>query len=186
MKLLSAAAVLAVLLAGAAPVALAQSSNPQFATYADFQSATNYTIFNALLRTTGLLDQLQNSIYNLTIFAPTDDAFQALATANQVDLIPMLAGSDMTDIFKYHFISTTTPISAISFANGQQLPTWLTEDNQALNVSFQGSGPTLNLAVVGGNPYNVVGFQNYDIGVGQGYIQGINGVLIPPKDFSYT
>jgi len=74
----------------------------------------NHTYLEAALLQEGLESELQNSSSELTIFAPTDQAFENLATALGTDINGLLALPNLADILTYHVLGTEVPSSTIT------------------------------------------------------------------------
>jgi uncharacterized surface protein with fasciclin (FAS1) repeats len=73
----------------------------------------NHTYLKAALDQEGLDAALvQNP--NVTVFAPTNDAFDALAADLNTDIAGLLALSNLSDILTYHVLTSTVPASAVS------------------------------------------------------------------------
>lgn len=73
----------------------------------------NHTTLDAALQQEGLVTVLQNSP-NITVFAPTNQAFDDLATALGTDINGLLALPNLTDVLTYHVLLSTVPSSAIN------------------------------------------------------------------------
>ncbi|MDP4683581.1 MAG: fasciclin domain-containing protein, partial [Crocinitomicaceae bacterium] len=67
-------------------------------------TSPNHTLLEAALIQEGLDVALQNPAGTLTVFAPDDAAFTALATALGTDINGLLANPDLTDILLYHVL----------------------------------------------------------------------------------
>ena len=130
----------------------------------------NFTTLLAALQAAGLDDDLSES-GTYTVFAPTDEAFEALEAANPGILATLLSDPDaLSDVLLYHVIAdavvdaetavglagTTTPM-----ANGDQLA-----------LSLSGSDLLVNFSTV----------ISPDVMASNGIIHVIDTVLIPPKD----
>ena len=74
----------------------------------------NHTLLEAALIQEGLADDLQNASATLTVFAPTDDALNALAAALGTDAAGLLALPNLDSILLYHVLGVTVPSSAVT------------------------------------------------------------------------
>jgi len=126
----------------------------------------NHTYLEAALIQEGLDVALKNNAANLTVFAPDDNAFTALATALGTTVNGLLALPNLTDILSYHVLGTTVQSSGIT--NGaivQPLSTLntlkLTKTSTGLVYVNQAQVTTANL-----NANN-------------GVVHVINGILLP-------
>lgn len=77
-------------------------------------TSPNHTYLEAALIQEGLVTALQNQSATLTVFAPDDAAFTALATALNTDINGLLALPNLDDILLYHVLGTTVPSTAIT------------------------------------------------------------------------
>ena len=80
-------------------------------------TSPNHTTLKAALIQAGLVSALQDPTATLTVFAPDNAAFDALATALGVTATQLLANPDLSNILLYHVLGTEVSSAAIS--NGQ-------------------------------------------------------------------
>jgi transforming growth factor-beta-induced protein len=88
--------------------------------------STAHTTLVAAVVEARLLPALTNPFAELTVFAPTNDAFNDLATALGTDLAGILAHPQLTDILLYHVIgsevlSTELTNGPVATLNGQNV-----------------------------------------------------------------
>ena len=74
----------------------------------------NHTSLKAALEQEGLDVALKNPTATLTVFAPTNAAFDALASALGTNLSGLLANPELTNILLYHVLGATVPSSAVT------------------------------------------------------------------------
>jgi len=74
----------------------------------------NHTYLEAALLQENLAVALQNPSATLTVFAPDDAAFTALAAALGTDINGLLALPNLDDILLYHVLGTTVPSTAVT------------------------------------------------------------------------
>jgi uncharacterized surface protein with fasciclin (FAS1) repeats len=101
----------------------------------------------------------------LTLFAPTDAAFEALATALAVEVTDLLALPNLGEILQYHVVAGAALSTDLS--DGQEVATLLGE---TLTVTITADGVFINDAQV------VVA----DILTDNGVVHVIDAVLLPP------
>ena len=77
-------------------------------------TSPNHTYLEAALQQENLDVVLQNANSTLTVFAPTDAAFTALATALNTDINGLLALPNLSDILSYHVLATSANASSIT------------------------------------------------------------------------
>jgi uncharacterized surface protein with fasciclin (FAS1) repeats len=83
-------------------------------------SDDRFTILGTLLRTTGLLTQLQQG-KSLTLFAPTDEAFRALPDQVLAALMQPENLGQLTNLLKYHLIQGRVTSQELSSGNIESL-----------------------------------------------------------------
>lgn len=139
----------------------------------------NFTLLEAAVVKAGYATLLANTP-NLTVFAPTDDAFRQLDLDGNgtPDLdteakINALSGASLDllkSVLNYHVLASRVPGSAITAA-GVQANTYATT----------GSGPALFAKLVNGKVYiNGVEVVSPDVAASNGIIHVVNKVLLPP------
>ncbi|MFN7325805.1 MAG: fasciclin domain-containing protein [Chitinophagales bacterium] len=73
-----------------------------------------HTALAAALQQEGLVGALQDPSATLTVFAPTNEAFDNLAAALGTDINGLLALPNLSDILLYHVLGATVPSSAVT------------------------------------------------------------------------
>jgi uncharacterized surface protein with fasciclin (FAS1) repeats len=139
----------------------------------------NFTLLEAAVIKAGYADLLANTP-NLTVFAPTDDAFRQLDVTGDgnPDLdteakINALTGAGidlLKSVLNYHVIASRVPGSAITAA-GVEASTYATT----------GTGPKVFGKLVGSKVFiNGVEVVSPDVSASNGIIHVVNKVLVPP------
>ncbi len=105
-----------------------------------------------------------------TVFAPTDDAFEALPAGLLEDLLADPSGF-LTDILLYHVVGANAQSGDLS--NGQMVTTLLGED---VTVTINDSGVFINGAQV----------TTADVHASNGVVHVIDAVLVPSYDIQIT
>jgi transforming growth factor-beta-induced protein len=126
----------------------------------------NHTYLEAALLQENLAGALQNPSATLTVFAPDDAAFTALATALGTDINGLLALPNLDDILLYHVLGTTVPSTAVT--------------NGAI-VSPLSPTNTLKLTLTGtGNVFvNHAQVTTANLNASNGTVHVTNAVLLP-------
>ncbi|KAF5029006.1 fasciclin domain-containing protein [Methanosarcina mazei] len=124
--------------------------------------AAGYTTFASLVRDAGLEDTLNEGTY--TVFAPTDEAFDALPEGTLEDLLA--DEQALTDVLTYHVVEGEYMASDLE--DGQTLTT---VQSATLPVSIADDEVTIGTATV----------VEPDIVASNGVVHGIDAVLIPPE-----
>jgi len=106
-----------------------------------------------------------------TVFAPSNAAFEAYLTANNLTTNELLASEDLASILQFHVVPDVAAQSS-SLTNGQTVPTVLGPD---LTISVDGSTVTVS----GGT--NTATVTTPDVAAGQAIVHIIDAVLIPPS-----
>lgn len=112
---------------------------------------------------------------NITVFAPTDDAFNALvASSDQFNQASdILALSNLSDILQYHVLgSEVNSTTAVGLAGNTTTPL-----NTSANLAISGDANNLYI-----NTSRVItdGVQTVDVDASNGIIHAIDKVLLPP------
>jgi uncharacterized surface protein with fasciclin (FAS1) repeats len=128
------------------------------------------TTFRTAVAQAGLDDTL-NGPGPFTVFAPSDEAFNALPEGTLESLMEEGMRSKLTDILTYHVIPSKVMSGELS---GQM--TVNTVQGQALTINAEGGTVTLTDAM--GNTATVVSADNE---AGNGVIHVISGVLMPAE-----
>ena len=133
-----------------------------YETVVDVAIDNGFTYLTAAVIQEELLPALTNPLAALTVFAPTDLAFENLATASNTDIAGLLALPNLTDILLYHVVAGT--VLAGDLTNGP-VPTL-----NSLNVYVDLTMGTMI------NTSNVTGADNI---ADNGVVHIIDAVLVP-------
>jgi uncharacterized surface protein with fasciclin (FAS1) repeats len=125
----------------------------------------NHTYLEAALIQEGLDAALQNPAANLTVFAPDDAAFTALADALDTDIAGLLANPELTNILLYHVLGAE--VVSGSLTNGQTA-TPLNNAN-TVKVTIDGTDVFINQAQV----------TAANLQTDNGVVHVVDGVLLP-------
>ncbi|PMO51341.1 hypothetical protein BCT07_06525 [Vibrio breoganii] len=129
----------------------------------------NFTTLVAAVEQAGLVDTLADSNAELTVFAPTDAAFEKFLTENNLTADELLGSPALADILTYHvYAGEVDAATAIGLAGNTVA--MVNGDNVALSLS--GENLLVNTATVTAT----------DIITGNGIIHVIDAVLVPPAD----
>ena len=131
-------------------------------TVVDVAIDNGFTSLTAAVVTAELLPSLTNPFTQLTVFAPTNQAFDNLATALGTDINGLLANPELADILLYHVVSGT--VLSTDLANGA-VPT--------LN------GQTVNVDLTNGVMINSSNVTAPDLTCMNGVVHVIDAVLVP-------
>ncbi|MBK6469483.1 MAG: fasciclin domain-containing protein [Betaproteobacteria bacterium] len=142
-------------------------------------TARGFTALVAAADKAGLVPALSASTSNLTVFAPTDAAFTALATrlgfASATAMVAALDGPTLAKILQYHVLPTKKLASDL-VAGGATQPTLYT---------FEGAAATLAVSTTGGvkltdEVLTQASVTTADVPASNGVIHVIDKVLVPP------
>lgn len=103
-----------------------------------------HTYLTAAINQQGLAGALQNPDATLTVFAPTNDAFDNLAAALGTDIAGLLALPNLTDVLLYHVLGITAQSSGLT--NGMFVTPLY--DVNTIKLSVSGNGVFANHAAV--------------------------------------
>jgi len=130
-------------------------------------NAGTFSTLVAALSATDLVGALSAPQGPFTVFAPTDDAFNALPTGLVSCLLEEQNLPILSDILMYHVASGTAFSTDLS--NGQQIPTLL--NGAKVTVDLRNNGVKINES-------NVI---TADVRASNGVIHIIDQVLVPPR-----
>jgi uncharacterized surface protein with fasciclin (FAS1) repeats len=142
------------------------SSDPSCITVFDIiaNSEVHNTLETAIVE--AALDSVLSSEGSFTVFAPTDEAFEALPDGLLADLLADPSGL-LTDILLYHVVGSVA--LSTDLADGQMITTLLGED---VTVTINGDGVFINDAQV------IIA----DLLASNGVVHVIDAVLLPPVE----
>jgi uncharacterized surface protein with fasciclin (FAS1) repeats len=138
-------------------------------------SAGSFTVLAELLTAAGLVDALSGP-GPFTVFAPTDEAFEAAAADLGVPLADLAAALTadtelLTDILTYHVVAGNVPASDVVTLNGEAVET-LSGESFTVNVD----GDTVSITDGAGRTVNVI---DVDVAASNGVIHVLENVLLP-------
>jgi uncharacterized surface protein with fasciclin (FAS1) repeats len=120
----------------------------------------------------GIVTALSDPEAELTVFAPTDEAFVALLEALETDAETLLANTELLNsVLLYHVVEGAVMAETVMTLDGEEVPTLLGED-ATLAISITDDGVMLNDSVM------VIAT---DIEADNGVIHVIDAVLVPAE-----
>ncbi|MEZ9862706.1 fasciclin domain-containing protein [Vibrio breoganii] len=129
----------------------------------------NFTTLVAAVQQAGLVETLSDPNAELTVFAPTDAAFEKFLMENNLTADELLGSPDLADILTYHvYAGEVDAATAIGLAGNTV--GMFNGDNVALSLS--GDNLLVNTSTVTAT----------DIITGNGIVHVIDAVLVPPAD----
>ncbi len=128
-------------------------------------TSPNHTYLEVALIQEGLDVALQDPMGTLTVFAPDDAAFTALATALGTDITGLLANPNLTNVLLYHVLGAE--VVSTSLTNGQIATPLFTANT--LKVTIDGTNVYINQAQVNAA----------DLQADNGVVHSIGSVLLP-------
>ena len=128
-------------------------------------TSPNHTYLEVALIQEGLDVALQDPMGTLTVFAPDDAAFTALATALGTDITGLLANPNLTNVLLYHVLGAE--VVSTSLTNGQIATPLFTANT--LKVTIDGTNVFINQAQVNAA----------DLQADNGVVHSIGSVLLP-------
>lgn len=148
-------------------------------TLAEEASARGFSALVAAADKAGLVPALSDTASNLTVFAPTDAAFDTLATrlgfANATAMVTALDGQTLARILQYHVLPARKTAADL-VAGGA---------TQATLYEFRGAPSTLALSTTSGVQLrdavlNQASVTTADVAASNGVIHVVDSVLVPP------
>ena len=131
-------------------------------------TSPNHNYLEAALVQQGLDVALKNNAATLTVFAPDDNAFLAIASALGTDINGLLALPNLTDILTYHVLGTIVPSTAVT--NGAIVQPLSTTNTLKLTKTSVGT-VFINQAKV----------TTADLTANNGVVHVLNAVLLPSE-----
>ncbi|MEZ9710875.1 hypothetical protein BCT86_05450 [Vibrio breoganii] len=129
----------------------------------------NFKTLVAAVQQAGLVETLSDPNAELTVFAPTDAAFEKFLMENNLTADELLGSPDLADILTYHvYAGEVDAATAIGLAGNTV--GMFNGDNVALSLS--GDNLLVNTSTVTAT----------DIITGNGIVHVIDAVLVPPAD----
>ena len=135
-------------------------------TVADVAIDNGFSTLVTAVVTAELLPALTNPLANYTVFAPTNTAFDNLATALNTTVSGLLALPNLADILTYHVLGTEVPSSAVT--NGAIVQPLSTTNTLKLTETSTG-----NVFV------NQAQVTAVDINADNGIVHVLNAVVLP-------
>jgi uncharacterized surface protein with fasciclin (FAS1) repeats len=133
-------------------------------------AAGEFTTLVSAVQAAGLEETLRGE-GPFTVFAPTDDAFDALPAGTLDTLLEDPTG-DLADILTYHVVEGEVPAADVAGLDGQEVTTV----NGATFTVAVGDDGSVTLTDAAGNEVGVV---QTDVQASNGIIHAIDGVLLP-------
>jgi transforming growth factor-beta-induced protein len=137
-----------------------------YETVVDVALDNGFTYLATAVITAELLPALTNPLATYTVFAPTNEAFEALAGALGTDVNGLLALPNLADVLTYHVLATAVPSSAVT--NGAIVQP--ISNTNTLKLTVTGTG----LVFV-----NQAQVTLADVTADNGVVHVINGVVLP-------
>lgn len=135
-------------------------------TVADIAIDNGFSTLVTAIVTAELLPAVTNPLATLTVFAPTNAAFDNLATALGTNVNGLLALPNLADVLAYHVLGTEVPSSAVT--NGAIVQPLSTTNSLKLTVT------------AAGNVYvNQAQVTSVDIAADNGVVHVLNAVVLP-------
>ncbi|MDV7999927.1 fasciclin domain-containing protein [Rhodococcus sp. IEGM 1408] len=132
-------------------------------------AAGDFTTLTQALGAAGLVETLKGP-GPYTVFAPTDEAFEALPEG-QLDALLADPTGDLAEILKFHVIDGEVMAADVLEMDGQKVATL-----QGAELTVEVEGETVSLVDGAGNRVNVV---QTDVPATNGVIHVLDGVMLP-------
>jgi uncharacterized surface protein with fasciclin (FAS1) repeats len=139
------------------------------------ESTPNLSILTAALVAADLADTLSDASSKFTVFAPTDDAFNALPAGVLDDLMKPENKAQLADILTYHVLP-----AEVKSTDLQPFQAVTTVEGKPLHVTVWGGNVQVGPSLLSTDLKNVVAADNLAT---NGVAHIIDGVLLPPQSF---
>ena len=154
-------------------------SSTTYGNLAEVAQKNGFTALAGAVNKAGIASTLTATNANLTVFAPSDAAFGALATqlgfANADAMVSALSVSDLSKILSYHVVPGARYASDLK-AGGATLSTAYSFEGTAARLALNTStGVAISDAVLATSNVTAA-----DVRANNGVLHGVDKVLIPP------
>ena len=133
-------------------------------------AAGDFTTLTQALEAAGLVETLKEP-GPFTVFAPTDQSFEALPEGT-LDELPADPTGDLAQILEYHVVEGEVPAADVREMDGETVATF-----QGGELTVEVDGENVTLVNGDGTRVNVV---QTDVEATNGVIHVLDGVLMPP------
>merc|ERR1711871_1901965 len=135
-------------------------------------NSPDHTTLVAAIKAAGLENAFDDTSAKVTVFAPTDDAFNAALSALGLTAEDLLASPLLGDILKYHVVGE--PYTAEMLVDGINLPTL--EGSSLMGYNGTTIWPTAKTIVAANGNATIL---DSDVYTCQGIVQVIDAVMLP-------
>lgn len=150
-------------------------------TIAQVADSNGFKALLAAVAKTDLGPVLSDPNANLTVFAPTDEAFNQLATrlgfAGATAMVEALPPASLKNILSYHVLAGSKRAADLSSPPQSSQPTLYQFEGQPSAVRLQASGSTVTLTDAALTDATV---KVADVAAANGVVHAIDKVLVPP------
>lgn len=130
--------------------------------------------FAAAVKAANLTSKLDNPETVLTVFAPTNAAFDSYLAKTKLTKSELLSSPDLKYIIKQHVVKGNTGVKSSAWTQGQALKSWLSE---TAPIVVSKEGDKVSVSSAGAKPAALV---KLDQPAGAGVVHVIDAVLSPP------
>lgn len=129
----------------------------------------------AAVKAANLTEKLSDPKLKTTLFAPTNDAFAAYLSANNLTAAQLLASPDLKWILKNHFVKKAA-IKSTELTNGAVVKSWLPGANLTIDLSKPG------VVAVKSDSGSVAKVTTADVPAGAAIVHLVDAVLVPTPE----
>jgi uncharacterized surface protein with fasciclin (FAS1) repeats len=137
------------------------------------ESTPNLSILTAALVAADLTDTLSDASQKFTVFAPTDDAFNALPAGVLDDLMKPENKEQLVDILTFHVLPEEVKSKDLSAFQAVT-----TVEGKPLHVAVWGDSVKVGPSLLSADLKNVIAADNF---ASNGVAHIVDGVLLPPS-----
>ncbi|KAK9797402.1 hypothetical protein WJX73_004615 [Symbiochloris irregularis] len=156
----------------------AQVASTQYSSIPEFAAdQPNFSTFELALNLTGLIDSVSDSDVAVTVFAPTNAAFNNFLAAQKLSLEDLLDSDYLMPVLLNHIVPEVLTTSQMYI--GEELPTLLTGTNLTIAAATPNSNAVYK--ILSENPDSTANIipSAHNIVAGSSLIQAIDAVLVP-------
>lgn len=151
---------------------------PAASPLAFIESDPSLSTFASAIKAANLTSKLNRPDVVLTVFAPTNAAFDAyMRDARIASKAALLADPDLKFLVKQHVVKGDTGVSSGKWTQGQALKSWLSETAPII-VSKEADKKATTVSSAAGPAAKVT---KADVAAGAGVVDVVDAVLVAPK-----
>ncbi|KAK9797403.1 hypothetical protein WJX73_005565 [Symbiochloris irregularis] len=162
-----------------APAQYTVSAFPLYSSIPEFAAdQAEFSTFELALNLTGLIDSVSDSDVAVTVFAPTNAAFETFLAAQKLSLEDLLDSDYLMPIIMYHIVPDVLTTNMMYV--GEELPTLLANTNLTVAAATPDSNTVYKILSENTDSSAGIITNMNNIVAGMSLVQAVDAVLVPP------